>query len=493
MHLAILCKMSFRILSQLMNLFDRVPNTLFAPLNGKNARRQWNLLVRLTDRFFDPDSVPPHPDGYLHSQVTKEIERFLLDEGWENEEGQEEEKLTPLATQSNQLLARLVDTGWLMETIVGLTPFVSMRPNVAYLFDVLRAFVEEGPKLVSGDVLLIFNQLKSVLADPKGQAGGFVSAARICSQLINSLRHTSVRVRDLIEELAKEQDMPVFVQRFFTEHISQLYVRDFGSLRTENHPLRLRHEILEMVSAITLDDDSRAALLAGYRELGFRAGEEEHVLERDIERLNRLNDVEKFLDKLDRVIDAANARAISYLGYRLSASERIEEVLEDTIRAVIATDAAGLELEGNLLGPGPIMSDERLRMPTTPPTPPKRIPLKKREMTLHERVMCELRREMIAHRDTTPSAAKRYVERHLVPGEERSAAQLPTQTVEDAVSFIVLSRLALIGSKKPQLLKRNHLLRNLEFDAALIDGQRVDTEYFTTTDFRITRNDKNAT
>ncbi|MFZ3001882.1 MAG: Wadjet anti-phage system protein JetA family protein [Undibacterium umbellatum] len=476
-----------------MNLFDRIPITLFASLSGRNARRVWSLLVRLSESFFGPDSIPPHPEGYLHSQITKEIERFLLDEGWDNEDGHDESKLTSLATQSNQLLTRLVETGWLSEVKVGLTPFVSMRPTVAGLFDLLRSFVEEGPKLVSGDVLVIFNQLKSVVADPKGQAGGFVSAARICAQLINSLSHTSIRVRDLIEELTKEQDMPVFVRRFFTEHISQLYVRDFGALRTANHPLRLRHEILEMVSIVTQEDGLRTALLAGYSELGFAVGEEEQYLQRDIERLNRLSDVDKFLDKLDRVVDMANSRAISYLSYRLSASDRIEVVLEDTIKAVIEADAIGLELEGNLLGPGPIMSDERLRLPTIPSTPPKRVPLKKREMTLRERAICELRREMIAHRDTTPSAAKRYVQRYLKPGEERTAAQLPTQTIEDAISFIVLSRLAVIGSKKPKLLKQNPLLRNLDFGATLIEGKRIDTDYFSTADFKLRRSDKNAT
>lgn len=475
-----------------MNLFDRIPQTLFSPLTGKNARRQWTLLERLADRFYGPESIPPHPDGYLHHQVSKEIERFILDEGWDSEAiGDVFQQGTPLSVQSNQLLARLVDTGWLVEVTVGLTQFVSMRPSVASLFDVLRSFVEEGPKLVSGDVLLIFNQLKSVLADPKGQASGFVSAARICAQLINSLRHTTVRARDLIEDLSRENDMPVFVRRFFTEHISELYVRDFGTLRTENHPLRLRYEILEMVSNITLDEGNRAALLSGYMELGFPAGEEEQFLERDISKLRRLLDVEKFLDKLDRVIDNTTSRAVSFLSYRLQASERIEEVLEDTIRAVIATDRVGLELCGSLLTPGPIMGDDRLRLPPRAPIAPMRVALKKREMTPYERAMCELRREMIAHRDTTPSAARRYVQRHLVPGKPVSAGALPVHGVEDAVSFIVLGRLSVMATKHPELFKRNPLLRNLGFDACLVDG-RVDTEYFTTNDFTITRRDDDA-
>ena len=68
-----------------MNLFDRLPNGLFGPLTGRYNRRAWELLVRLSERFFGADCVPPYAEGYLHEQVTKEIERFLLDEQWEEE------------------------------------------------------------------------------------------------------------------------------------------------------------------------------------------------------------------------------------------------------------------------------------------------------------------------------------------------------------------------------------------------------------------------
>ena len=42
-----------------MNLFDRLPNGLFGPLTGRYNRRAWELLVRLSERFFGADCVPP--------------------------------------------------------------------------------------------------------------------------------------------------------------------------------------------------------------------------------------------------------------------------------------------------------------------------------------------------------------------------------------------------------------------------------------------------
>ena len=95
-----------------MNLFDRLPNGLFGPLTGRYNRRAWELLVRLSERFFGADCVPPYAEGYLHEQVTKEIERFLLDEQWEEESA--DAAATPINVQANQWLARLVETGWLI-------------------------------------------------------------------------------------------------------------------------------------------------------------------------------------------------------------------------------------------------------------------------------------------------------------------------------------------------------------------------------------------
>lgn len=477
-----------------MNIFDRLPSGIFNALTGKNSRRAWDLLVRLFEHYFGPDAVPDYPDGYLHEKIVREIERFLLDSGWESElDSDDGESATPLAIQANQLLTRLVDTGWLCEERVGLRNFISMRPSVARFFDLLQQFTHEKPQLLGGNVLMIYNQLKGVKQDPKGQAVGFVSAAQLCVQLISSLSSTTLRVRDLMKELTNEEATPVFVRRFFSEHISELYVRDYRQLRTENHPLRLRYEILELVSDVTQDETSRSALLRSYAELpGARPGEEEESLDRDVRRFRQLLEVEKFLDRMDNVIDAATQRAIAYLGYRLKATERIEEVLSDTIQAINKTEAAGLLLEGKLISPDPLMSEERLRMPVPPPQKPTRTALIKREMTVQERATRLLRKAMLKHREASPATMKRYVEAHIRPGESIEASDMPLEKVEDAVAYLAMLRLAGITTRHPTSIARNPLLHNLGFEVVLLEGDRFDGEYFNTPNFRITRSAKNA-
>lgn len=470
-----------------MNLFDRIPPNLFGPLTGKNSRRAWELLARFAERYFGPDAVPTYADGYLHEQITKEIERFLLDKGWDSETG--ETGATPLNIQANMLLSRLVETGWLVEDRVGARRFISMRPVVARFFETLQQFAVEGPQLISGNIQLVFSQLRAVADNPRAQAAGFVSAAQLCVRLINSLSATTLRARDLMKELTQEQATPVFVRRFFSEHIAELYVRDFRELRTENHPLRLRYDIIELVNRVAHEEPARSELLQGYRELpGSKPGEEAEQLERDVERFRKLLDVERFLERMDRVMEAATQRAIAYLGYRLKASDRIEEVVADTLNALNRADLAKQPIEGGLLSPMPIVSEHRLRMPTTPPPKPLRKPMVKREMTVHERALHMLRKAMIAHRDATPMAMKRYVQANLPVGEAVKAADLPTREVEDAVAFVVLMRMAAIAKSNPQAMRGNPLMRQLGFKPTMEqDGARVDTELFNTPDFTVTR------
>jgi hypothetical protein len=469
-----------------MNLFDRLPSSLFNPLTGQNNRRAWDLLTQLSERFFGPDCVPDYPEGYLHERITKEIERFLLDRGWEVEG--EEESSTPVNVQANQLLSRFVETGWFIEDRVGARVFVSMRPVVARFFELLESFTMEGPQLVGGNIQLIHNQLKHVVTDPKGQAAGFQSAALLCSRLINALNATTLRVRDLIRDLTQEEATPIFVKRFFAEHIEEIYVRDFRQMRTENHPLMLRFEIIELVDQAAQSEPSRSLLLDGYRELpGDRQTTAEDALARDIARFHRLLDVEKFLERMDRVIDSATQRALAYLGYRLKASERMESVLKNAVSSICRAADVGIPIESRLFSPSAVIADYRLRMPNIPPAKPVRRSMKKREMTPRERAELILRKAMIRHRDTTPVAIHRYVESRIPVGSQLDVSSLPIESVEDAVAVLVLMRMASILRANPRAIRENPLFRGLKFDVQMKEGIRVETLLFEMADFIVIR------
>lgn len=299
-----------------IGLFDRLPPNIFAILHGANARRAWELLERLAIQYFGPDSELPYADGYLHSDITKEIERFLMDKEWEIDDS--EGVGQTINIKANYLLTRLVESGWLCEDKFGGRVFITMKPVVSRFFELLHQFAAEGPPMIGGNIQVVHAQMKSVVENPREQAAGFVTAAKLCTQLISSLNSTAFRVRDLMQEIVKEKEIHLFVGRFFAEHISQIYIRDFKELRTENHPLRHRMDILALVDEVARNEPSRSLLLQGYRDLpGTKPGEEEEMLERDIERFHRLMTIEGFLDRMDRTIETVYQRANAYLAYRL--------------------------------------------------------------------------------------------------------------------------------------------------------------------------------
>lgn len=475
-----------------MNIFDRLPLGLFGPLTGRNGRRMWDLISRLAQQYFGPDSIPPHAEGYLHEQITKEIERFLLDAHWEDEE-RGEVLTTALNVQANNIQERLVNTGWLIEDRVGARVFVSMRPVVARFFEAVHQFVEDGPPLIGGNVQLVFNQLRGVVEAPREQAQGFITAAQLCVRLIHSLSATTLRARDLIKELLRENETPAFVKRFFGEHISELYVRDFKNLRTENHPLRLRWDILEMVNQVTTDPVAREELLAGYAAIAKATEVPEQMLDRDVRRFERLLDVEQFIDRLDQVMEQAGRVAASHLDYRLRATDRIESTIEDTIRALQRAETLGVEVEGSLIAPAGLISESRLRLPSPAPVKQVRQPMRKREMTLQERAAQLLRREMTQHRDASPKVLQAYVASHIKPGESLQAQSLPVGKVEDAVAFLALVHIGSIARRSPKAIQQNPLLRRIDFEVELLPfPARVQTPLFDAPDFVIRRKGSNA-
>lgn len=472
--------------SHSFGLFDRLPDNIFSLLHGKNGRRAWLLLERLATQYFGLDSDPPYPDGYLHGDITKEIERFLLDEGWEEEEG--EQLSQSINIQANYLLTRLVTTGWLIEDKVGARNFITMRPVISRFFELLHQFATDGPPMIGGNIQLVHAQMKSVIQDPRGQAAGFVTAAKLCTQLISSLNSTAFRVRDLMQELTKEKEIRIFVERFFAEHISEIYIRDFKELRTENHPLRHRMDILLLVDQVSRTEPFRSELLQGYRELpGLKNENVEELLERDIERFHRLMSIERFLERMDRIIDVVYQRANAYLSYRLKATERLETAILDAIQVTIKTDERQLPIEGNFLAPDPVINQDHLYQAQQKRPKPNPLAVRKRVMTPAERAMHFLRKAMIANRDTSAEAMRGYVMETLMPGEQLSVTDLPSDSVQDAVAQVALLHIATIAQLDSHKFKTDPLLKHLGFTIEQGPGDRVDTEFFDLPNFVIRR------
>lgn len=457
------------------NLFDRVPIDIFRPLVGQNQRRMWELLERIYNLFFGPDAIPPQDDGFLQRDLTIEIERYLQNSLPWNDDGEELDESAPLNVQAHLILNRLIDTGWLKSERVGVRTFINMHPVILRLFETLNQFVHEGPQLIGGKVQMIYNQLCQVVENPSAQAQGFQSAAQESVRLINTLNATAVRIKDIISDLEQNDETQMFIQRFFGEYVSKLYVRDYQQLRTENHPLKHRWEIVTMVESLRDDPLKRQNLIKGYAEIANLKNEDpEAMFDSDIQRFLRFVDIERYLDRLDNSVNEATKRSIAFLTYRLKTSDRLELSIEQTISAVINLHNRGLAIEGNLIPTGQLLSEERLRPPTIKAKTQPQVLIQKREMTAREKAIVALRMAMIKHRIVSEKALIAYLDKNMRNLVEINSNELEINTIEDACAFMSLSKFALYqkvskSSKSPMFA----IPKNIEIETEYQQGERA--------------------
>lgn len=471
-------------------LFDRIPAGLFRPLASPNRKRYWNLLLRLYDRFFGPEATPAEGDGYIQRSITLEIERYLLDVvDWEAEDGDDGPD-TPLAVQSNIIYRRFVNAGWLREDKIGVRNFVIMPTAVQKFLELLRQFADEGPQIIGGKVQLIYNQLRQVVLDPAKQAGGFHEAALQARQLVSTLSATTMRVSEVMDLLARQESTADFIRTFFDDYIGQIYIRDYHELRTENHPLRHRWEIVQAAMDLRDDPEKRKTMVA-YYHIAFRCmavEEAEGKFEKDVSRFLMFKDIDTHLDRLNTSVDRATARALARLQYKLRTQDNLDRLLTESINRLTKLDEGSVSSSMSMLS-GPLLNETRFPSISKKDAPTVRSSIKQKTMTIEQRALISLKRAMKMSRDVTPGQVADYLSAHLVGKTKIISDDLPINTIHEFCIFVVVTRLALAS--------RNHVvaghkslpmlvgLRDYRFEC--IPGQRTDNIYLSVPKFSVTQ------
>lgn len=471
-----------------LGLFDRLPSGLFGPLASPNHERYWNLLLRLYDRFFGPEATPPEGDGYLQRSITLEIERYILDVTDWTAEGADDGPDTPLAVRSNIYYRLLVNAGWLREDRIGVRSFVIMPTTVQKFLELLRQFAEEGPQIIGGKVQLIYNQLIQVALDPAKQASGFHEAALQARQLISILSATTMRVREAMDLLASQESTAAFIRTFFDDYIGQLYISDYHELRTENHPLRHRWDIIQAALALR-DDPQKRKTMISYYQVAFRCAsteEAEEKFEKDVSRFLMFKDIGNHLDRLNSSVDRATSRALAYLQYKLRTQGRLDRLLNGAIARLTNPEAIARPSMGML--PGALLGEMRLPPAAKKDGAPARTAMKKKVMTIEQQAMIRLKRAMKMSREVTITQVGEYLDAHLAAKGTVHSDELPINTIHEFCLFIVASRLALASRNHAVAGHKAHPmligLRDYRFDC--IPGQWTDNLYLRVPKFVVT-------
>lgn len=441
-------------------LFERLPPDLFRPLAASNGRRYWILLCRLIDEMWgdggrSPGEETPKP------VVVRKIETLLAaDDPWED--GLE----TPIAVRANEIVRYLIESGWLSQRRRGVAEMVTVRPVIAQFYTVLCEFARHEPEFLGSKVRSIFFNLRAVA---NGEASGdqYAEAAKQAKQCMAHIANTGCRIQDLMDELMKRTSAREFVHGFFEEYVEKVFIADYSELRTKDHPLQHRSQILAMTLQFQHDEAQREALLAWYQEkkAGGDRVRAEFLFERDTRLLLRLKDVDGQLQRLDEEIRDANQRAISFIEYKMRAPKQLDKLLTRALRATERLDEGHVALPAasGLRHAGP----ELLARPRTLARPAEATAVEKRPPTLQELAMEQLRKRMADSRLVDRVKLANYVVRQLDGRTAITSDELGIASINDLCCYQRLLLIAAHGACPPSQRRSDPQLQMLK-------GVRID-------------------
>ncbi len=422
--------------SPLTALFERVPNTIFMPLgtNYEHTRRMyWALINDLYESLFGPDATHSEGGEAIRKDVLNRAREFLI----LNPEFTEDVETDPTINASG-FVENLIDKGWLVPNRHGAREYLHMNQQVSGLLATLRQFSEDGPTDVGGEVQAIYATLKSVIEDPINNAVGYKQAAKMALGLFSKLSSTTIRARDILNQLNQEADLAGFLNSFFQNYIAEVYISDYKELKTSNHPLRHRWSILDIVESLQASDQWREALLKTYFKTERNTDRAQQIFDRDTQRLRKFADIDRYLRRLDESVATTIRRATAQIHYRLRSQDEIEPMIRHLITAIKDADDQGVPLmiEGTATRH---LSDEVLREPAMPKRKPEPAAINSRPMTPRERAFKELLRLKDIARQIDPKRTQVYL--HLmtqkgpVPSEK-----LVINEPNDLIIFFALLR-----------------------------------------------------
>lgn len=421
-------------------LFERLSPLLFRPLASQNGHRYWALLAGLFGELWG-DGV--HAPGELveKSRIIRVIEQHLIhDDPWVDEEGQEPG--SPLPVQANNRYVALRDSGWLAERRRGVRDVATIRPIVAQLYETLSEFAYRGPEFLSSRVQSISANLKLVAEGADG--GSFMEAARQAHSLWSHISNTGVQIYELMEALQKAGSTREFVEGYFTRYIQEIYIGDYADIRTSNHPLQHRDEIIRRTLQCVHEEALNERIMHWYTQrLANGDGDRgRRLFDRDCSRLMRMQNIEQPLQRLDEEIRAANQQALMYLEYRTRAPRSIDQLLAKACAAAATVTDSHIGLPEAL--PVEPMGPEWLANPPRPSLADTGAALQKSIPTIEALAMDALRHRMINARLVNPAKLAAYVARHL-----DGALQIPSDrlSIESILDFSCYQRLLLIASR----------------------------------------------
>ena len=455
-------------------LFDRLPESIFRPLGVANSRHYWDVLSRVMSTLWGDDGRAPGEE-VTKTVVVRVIESCIVaDDPWDGE------LQTPVGVLRHNVFRTLSEAGWFSVRRRGVVDMVTVKPRIGMLFTMLSEFARQEPEYIGGQVRSILLNLRSITDDsPDPNAcSAYQTAAKQARQCMAHIVNTGCRVQDLMDGLVELESARDFVHGFFSDFVERVYIADYSELRTRNHPLQYRGQIIETTYALQDDEASRERLVGWYVEHIGKGDQErgEAAYRRDTSQLLRLNNIEDHLARLDEEISIANQRALALIEYKLRAPKQLDKLISRACTALAGMEEDHPALPGD--AGGVHWSAQALAKPRRPPREQIPTTIETIELTDEELAMEWLRRRMVENRKVTAVQLANYVARMLNGKRRADSDALAIESINDLCCY---QRLLLIASRNDAPLQ----LRRHDPVVQMLRGIRVrfEGEHWTHNDY----------
>lgn len=329
-------------------LFGYLHPDLFRLLCGPNAFLYADLL-----EYLDTEAIGPTSGILSRKAVVGMIADFLAQRGTTAEleadglDLREEDRKGP-DTRHHVAYARLVQTGWLIETRDRYRVVVDFDPHARMLLQALTELRSGRTRSYGGAVLQVCTLIESAIGDPELRSENLREAMRSTRTFMNDLRRISGALRKAERLIMSKTDATGLFGSFFTDFVERFVIADWKRLNTEHNPFRFRNRVRGLCQD-TLDDRPLFdALSAAYQRDGRGEDLEEarRIVDSEVRTILRIfNSIDGYLDLIDE------------------AKQRIEQRILNTARFMDRLDGAAatrIAAALKVLGDDPTRSDDEI-------------------------------------------------------------------------------------------------------------------------------------
>lgn len=465
-------------------LFERLPDRLFAPLASTNRHRYWAMLCNLHKKRFGPDAPLPPSRGFPTKIIIQDIiEALEYEEIWESEDTDDISN-SQIDIRATAIFNRFYESGWFRIDQPRFEKKVTMQPSVSQFLTMLISFAETGPVFVSGKIRSIDANLQLVI-DGNATGDTLAEAAEQARNLLEHIRNTSTNIRDLMESLHHNISTAQYVQQFFSGYIERVFIGDYRELRTTEHPLSKRAQILTRIDNIRESQDHRQRLVAWYESKRTAGNTEkaERLFERDLNRLSELQRIDEYLDRLDDEIRRANKRALAFLDYRLRSLRHTDVMVKLAIKSVIEQ---GVPLMADPFASNEMLSEDRLAEPRkaierAAPSTLRKV-IVSDEQIARSRIMLKAR----ASRTVNLLGLSNFTKDQLAGKDAVSHEELQLKSITDVCMYQSLSALSLQMSAKSKKLQMDAISMTRGFRVEISGNTETPHPQISSLPFKIT-------